>query len=72
MLRPLVGEPSWSNWPTKSAISAISPTPPPAGWSLRRKQHYFDWAKAVIDALRGVQAFSIQGRSLQPFPITLT
>lgn len=27
---------------------------PPTGWSLRRKQDYFDWAKAVIDALRGV------------------
>lgn len=29
-------------------------TAPPAGWSLRRKQGYFDWAKAVIDGLRGV------------------
>lgn len=27
---------------------------PQAGWSLRRKQEYFDWAKAVIDGLRGV------------------
>ncbi len=27
---------------------------PPAGWSLRRKHDYFDWAKAVIDRLRGV------------------
>ena len=26
---------------------------PPAGWSRRRKQEYFDWAKAVIDQLRG-------------------
>lgn len=26
----------------------------PAGWSLRRKQDYFDWSKAVIDGLRGV------------------
>ena len=26
---------------------------PPAGWSLRHKQEYFDWAKAVIDQLRG-------------------
>jgi len=26
---------------------------PPAGWSLARKQEYFDWAKAVIDRLRG-------------------
>ncbi|MBT9520800.1 MAG: bifunctional (p)ppGpp synthetase/guanosine-3',5'-bis(diphosphate) 3'-pyrophosphohydrolase [Dechloromonas sp.] len=27
---------------------------PPAAWSLRRKQDYFDWAKTVIDGLRGV------------------
>lgn len=27
---------------------------PPAGWSLERRQEYFDWAKAVIDGLRGV------------------
>jgi guanosine-3',5'-bis(diphosphate) 3'-pyrophosphohydrolase len=26
---------------------------PPAGWPLRRRQAYFDWAKAVIDGLRG-------------------
>lgn len=26
---------------------------PPAGWSTKRKQAYFDWAKAVIDGLRG-------------------
>jgi guanosine-3',5'-bis(diphosphate) 3'-pyrophosphohydrolase len=26
---------------------------PPAGWSLERRQQYFDWAKAVIDNLRG-------------------
>ncbi len=26
---------------------------PPAGWSLQRKQEYFDWAKAVVDNLRG-------------------
>lgn len=26
---------------------------PPAKWSLQRKQEYFDWAKAVIDQLRG-------------------
>jgi guanosine-3',5'-bis(diphosphate) 3'-pyrophosphohydrolase len=24
---------------------------PPAGWSLQRRQEYFDWAKAVVDAL---------------------
>lgn len=27
---------------------------PPADWSLQRRQEYFDWAKAVIDGLRGV------------------
>lgn len=26
---------------------------PPVKWSLQRKQEYFDWAKAVIDRLRG-------------------
>ena len=27
---------------------------PPADWSLERKRKYFDWAKEVIDQLRGV------------------
>jgi guanosine-3',5'-bis(diphosphate) 3'-pyrophosphohydrolase len=27
---------------------------PPADWSLERRQEYFDWAKRVIDQLRGV------------------
>lgn len=27
---------------------------PPADWPLERKQEYFDWAKNVVDALRGV------------------
>ncbi|GAB3629973.1 Bifunctional (p)ppGpp synthase/hydrolase RelA [Pandoraea terrae] len=27
---------------------------PPAGWDLARRQGYFDWAKAVVDGLRGV------------------
>jgi guanosine-3',5'-bis(diphosphate) 3'-pyrophosphohydrolase len=27
---------------------------PPADWSVDRKREYFDWAKKVIDALRGV------------------
>jgi guanosine-3',5'-bis(diphosphate) 3'-pyrophosphohydrolase len=27
---------------------------PPAGWELARRQEYFDWARAVIDQLRGV------------------
>ena len=26
-------------------------TSPPAGWPLRRRQEYFDWAHAVVDAL---------------------
>jgi guanosine-3',5'-bis(diphosphate) 3'-pyrophosphohydrolase len=26
---------------------------PPADWDLQRRQEYFDWAKRVIDALRG-------------------
>lgn len=25
----------------------------PAGWSVERKREYFDWAKAVIDQIRG-------------------
>jgi guanosine-3',5'-bis(diphosphate) 3'-pyrophosphohydrolase len=27
---------------------------PPADWPLKRRQEYFDWAKAVVDQLRGV------------------
>jgi guanosine-3',5'-bis(diphosphate) 3'-pyrophosphohydrolase len=27
---------------------------PPADWPLKRRQEYFDWAKEVIDQLRGV------------------
>jgi guanosine-3',5'-bis(diphosphate) 3'-pyrophosphohydrolase len=26
---------------------------PPAGWSLERKREYFDWAKRVVDQMRG-------------------
>ena len=26
---------------------------PPANWSTERKQEYFDWAKAVVDGVRG-------------------
>ena len=29
---------------------------PPAGWSLERKREYFDWAKRVVDQMRGVHA----------------
>ena len=29
---------------------------PPTTWSLERRQEYFDWAKTVIDNLRGVDA----------------
>ena len=27
---------------------------PPAGWPLDRRREYFDWAKAVVDGLRGI------------------
>ncbi len=27
---------------------------PPAEWSLERRQEYFDWAKQVVDGLRGI------------------
>jgi guanosine-3',5'-bis(diphosphate) 3'-pyrophosphohydrolase len=27
---------------------------PPADWSLERKRQYFDWAKSVVDEVRGV------------------
>ena len=29
-------------------------TAPPADWPLARKQEYFDWAKRVVDGLRGI------------------
>jgi guanosine-3',5'-bis(diphosphate) 3'-pyrophosphohydrolase len=29
---------------------------PPADWSLERKREYFDWAKKVVDQIRGVNA----------------
>jgi guanosine-3',5'-bis(diphosphate) 3'-pyrophosphohydrolase len=29
---------------------------PPAGWPLRRRQEYFDWAKRVVDGLPPVSA----------------
>jgi guanosine-3',5'-bis(diphosphate) 3'-pyrophosphohydrolase len=29
---------------------------PPTGWSLKRKQEYFDWAKQVVDSLPPVNA----------------
>ena len=29
---------------------------PPASWSLARRQKYFDWAKEVVDELRGANA----------------
>jgi len=31
-------------------------TSPPAGWDLKRKQTYFDWAEEVVDKLRGTNA----------------
>ncbi len=29
---------------------------PPADWGIERRREYFDWAKSVIDRLRGVDA----------------
>jgi guanosine-3',5'-bis(diphosphate) 3'-pyrophosphohydrolase len=29
---------------------------PPAGWSLERKREYFDWARKVVDRIRGTNA----------------
>ena len=29
---------------------------PPAEWDLSRRQEYFEWAKAVVDVLRGTNA----------------
>ena len=29
---------------------------PPADWSLARQQEYFDWAKEVVDEVRGANA----------------
>jgi len=29
-------------------------TRPPAGWELPRRREYFDWAKSVVDELRGI------------------
>ncbi|MFV1993049.1 MAG: HD domain-containing protein [Acidiferrobacterales bacterium] len=29
---------------------------PPAGWDLKRKQKYFDWAKEVVDGIRGTNS----------------
>jgi guanosine-3',5'-bis(diphosphate) 3'-pyrophosphohydrolase len=29
---------------------------PPQGWSLERKREYFDWARAVVDQMRGTHA----------------
>jgi guanosine-3',5'-bis(diphosphate) 3'-pyrophosphohydrolase len=29
---------------------------PPADWNLERRREYFDWAKQVIDQLRGVHS----------------
>jgi guanosine-3',5'-bis(diphosphate) 3'-pyrophosphohydrolase len=31
-------------------------TNPPADWPLERKQEYYEWAKRVIDGLRGAHA----------------
>jgi guanosine-3',5'-bis(diphosphate) 3'-pyrophosphohydrolase len=31
-------------------------TAPPVGWPLERRQEYFDWAKQVVDGMRGAHA----------------
>ena len=36
-----------------SNLRDVTQTPPP-DWSLERRQQYFDWAKTVIDQMRGV------------------
>jgi guanosine-3',5'-bis(diphosphate) 3'-pyrophosphohydrolase len=36
-----------------SNLRDVASNPPPH-WSLERRQEYFDWAKKVIDQLRGV------------------
>jgi guanosine-3',5'-bis(diphosphate) 3'-pyrophosphohydrolase len=38
-----------------SNLRDVAHNPPPA-WSLQRRQEYFDWAKAVVDGLRGAHA----------------
>jgi len=38
-----------------SNLRDVANSPPP-DWSLERRREYFDWAKAVIDRLRGVDA----------------
>lgn len=38
-----------------SNLRDVSSNPPPH-WSLQRRQEYFDWAKKVIDQLRGTDA----------------
>lgn len=49
----------------------------PPRWSLQRKQAYFDWAKRVVDGLRGVhpgleaafdKAFALRPRGAHPIP----
>jgi guanosine-3',5'-bis(diphosphate) 3'-pyrophosphohydrolase len=31
-------------------------TAPPVGWSLQRRQEYFDWARQVVERMRGTHA----------------
>jgi guanosine-3',5'-bis(diphosphate) 3'-pyrophosphohydrolase len=38
-----------------SNLRDVSSNPPPS-WSLDRRQVYFEWAKKVIDQLRGTDA----------------
>lgn len=38
-----------------SNLRDVASNPPPT-WSLQRRQEYFDWAKKVIDQIRGVHS----------------
>jgi len=38
-----------------SNLRDVANSPPP-DWSLERRQEYFDWGKAVVDRMRGVNA----------------
>jgi len=52
-----------------SNLRDVADNPPPK-WSLQRRQEYFEWAKAVIDQLRGVhpQLESIFDQAYQKRP----
>ena len=47
---------SSSSWPDKICNLRDVRRAPPAGWSLERRRDYFDWARSVIDGLRGAHS----------------